>query len=286
MVLKSVVVLVLAYAGLVGCVFIAQESLVYFPNMGRQIVVTPAAHGLPYEDVAIRTEDGETLHAWWLPAPDARAAVVLFHGNAGNISHRIDYARMFRGLGYSTLLVDYRGYGKSTGSPSEEGTYRDALASWRWLTATRGMRGQDIIVFGESLGGAVACWLAERHAPRALVLASTFTSVPDLGAEIYPFLPVRLISRFKYNTLECVPKVSAPVLVIHSPGDDIVPFSHGKKLYEAAREPRHFLEVRGGHNDGFVFMRPEWVRELGAFLERADPSARGAALRRRRRRGG
>lgn len=281
-VLKTLLILTLAYGGLVGCVFIAQESLVYFPNMGRAIVATPAAHGLRYEDVSIRTEDGEALHAWWVPAPDARGAVVLFHGNAGNISHRIDYARMFRALGYGTLLVDYRGYGKSTGSPSEQGTYRDALASWRWLTETRGVSAGDVVVFGESLGGAVACWLAERHSPRALVLASTFTSVPDLGAEIYPFLPVRLISRFQYNTLECVPKVSAPVLVIHSPRDDIVPYAHGKKLFEAAREPRQFLEVRGGHNDGFVFMHPEWVSALGAFLERAEVSARGAALKRRR----
>lgn len=281
MMLKWALIVALAYGGLVGCVFIAQESLVYFPNMGRQITVTPAAHGLAYEDVAIRTEDGETLHAWWLPAPQATGAVVLFHGNAGNISHRIDYARMFHRLGYGTLLVDYRGYGKSTGTPSEQGTYRDALASWRWLTDTRGMRGQDIVVFGESLGGAVACWLAARHAPRALVLASTFTSVPDLGSEIYPFLPVRLISRFQYNNLECVPKVDAPVLVIHSPGDDIVPFAHGRRVYEAAREPRQFLEIRGSHNDGFVFMRPEWVEALGGFLERARGRAGGAGLRRR-----
>lgn len=268
MVLKAALVLALAYAGLVGCVFIAQNSLVYFPNMGREIAATPAAHGLAYEDVSIRTEDGETLNAWWLPAPDARGAVLLFHGNAGNISHRIDYARMFRTLGYSTLLVDYRGYGKSTGSPSEEGTYRDAVASWRWLTESRGLGDRDIVVFGESLGGAVGCWLARRHTPRALILASTFTSVPDLGAEVYRFLPVRLLSRFKYNTLECLPNVAAPVLVIHSPRDDIIPFSHGKRLYEAAREPKEFLEIRGGHNDGFVFMRGEWVSALGAFLDR------------------
>ena len=272
MIVKTLVVLVLVYAGLVGCVFIAQDSLVYFPNMGREIASTPDAHGLAYEEASIRTEDGETLHAWWLPAPGARGAVLLFHGNAGNISHRIDYASMFRSLRYSTLLVDYRGYGKSTGSPSEEGTYRDAAASWRWLTETRGVRGSDIVLFGESLGGAVACWLAERQTPRALILASTFTSVPDLGAEVYRFLPVRLLSRFKYNTLECVPNVRAPVLVVHSQRDDIIPFSHGRKLYEAAREPKAFLEVRGGHNDGFVFMQPDWVKALGAFLDTTDKS--------------
>ena len=267
---KIVVVAVLVYGALVGCVFIAQESLIYFPQTGREITATPGARGLQYEDVSIRTEDGETLHAWWVPAAAARGTVLHFHGNAGNISHRIDYARMFRGLGYNTLLVDYRGYGKSTGSPSEAGTYKDAAASRRWLTEKRGVGDRDIVVFGESLGGAVACWLAERHAPRALVLASTFTSVPDLGAEVYGFLPVRLLSRIHYNTRECVGKIDAPVLVVHSPRDDIIPYAHGERIYAAAREPKAFLKIEGGHNTGFVFMRAEWVKAVGEFLEKAS----------------
>ena len=267
--MKIAIVLVLGYLALAGCVFLAQERLVYFPQAAREHAVTPAAQGLPYEDVEIRTEDGETLHAWWVPAAAARGTVLHFHGNAGNISHRIDYARMFRGLGYNTLLVDYRGYGRSTGSPSEAGTYKDAAASRRWLTETRGLSDRDIVVFGESLGAGVACWLAERHAPRALVLASTFTSVPDLGSEVYVFLPVRLMSRIHYNTRECVGKVDAPVLVVHSPGDDIIPYAHGERIYAAAREPKAFLKIAGGHNDGFVFMRPEWVKAVGEFLEKA-----------------
>lgn len=268
-VVKMVFILFLAYAAIVGLIYVGQGSLVYYPQIGRAITVTPASYGLPYEDVSVRTEDGESLHAWWLPAADARGAVLLFHGNAGNISHRIDYAVMFRRLGYSTLLVDYRGYGRSTGSPSEEGTYRDAAASWRWLTDTRGFGARDIVIFGESLGGAVGCWLAAKHTPRALVITSTFTSAVDLGAEVYPFLPVRLITRFKYDTLECLSSVRAPVLVVHSRSDDIVPFSHGEKLFAAAREPKEFLEIRGGHNDGFVFMRPEWGDAIGAFLAKS-----------------
>lgn len=233
-------------------------------------MATPALHGLPYDDVSIHTEDGETLHAWWLPVANAAGTVLLFHGNAGNISHRIDYARMFRALAYNTLLVDYRGYGRSTGTPSEEGTYRDASAAWAWLRERR-IAEHEIAVFGESLGGAVACWLARRHEPRALVLASTFTSLPDLGAEVYRFLPVRLISRFSYDTRMCLAQVHAPVLVIHSPGDDIIPYAHGQKLYAAAREPKQFLEIAGGHNSGFVFMRQEWVQALGEFLNRHGP---------------
>jgi fermentation-respiration switch protein FrsA (DUF1100 family) len=267
---KVTLFLVLGYAALVGIVYLAQDNLVYFPDTARAHSTTPAAHGLAYEDVFLRTTDGETLHAWWLPVTGARGTVLLFHGNAGNISHRIDYAQMFRTLGYNTLLVDYRGYGKSTGTPTERGTYEDATAAWQWLTATRGIAADEIVVFGESLGGAVACWLAQQRQPRALVLASTFTSVPDLGSEVYRFLPVRLISRFKYNTRECLAQVKAPVLVLHSPEDEIIPFAHGKKLFEAAREPRAFIELAGGHNSGFVFMRPEWVKALGAFLKSAQ----------------
>ena len=264
--LKIALVAVLLYGALVGCVFIAQESLVYFPQTGREMVATPAVRGLPYEDVSLKTEDGETLHAWWVPAARPRGTVLLLHGNAGNISHRIDYAHMFRALDYHTLLVDYRGYGRSTGNPSEEGTYRDAQAAWQWLR-DRGTAEREIVLFGESLGGGVASWLAVRYAPRALVLASSFTSIPDLGAEVYPFLPVRRISRFSYNTLERLASVKAPVLVIHSPGDELIPFTHGQRLYEAAREPKAFLEVSGGHNSGFVFMRSEWVKALGVFLD-------------------
>ena len=127
----------------------------------------------------------------------------------------------------------------------------------------------EIAIFGESLGGAIACWLARERKPRALMIASAFTSVPDLGAEVYGFVPVRLISRFKYDTRECLSKVEAPVLIAHSPRDDIIPYSHGQALYAAAREPKQFLDLAGGHNDGFVFVRPEWGKAIGAFLERA-----------------
>jgi fermentation-respiration switch protein FrsA (DUF1100 family) len=263
-----VVWLGVAYLVLVGVVWLMQDRLIYLPQMGREIVATPAERGVAYDDFTISTDDGEKLSVWWVPAPSPRGAVLLLHGNAGNISQRIDYALMFRRLGYSTLLVDYRGYGRSTGKPSEDGTYRDADAAWRWLTQTRSIPEKNIVIFGESLGGGVASWLAARHSPGALVLASTFTSAVDLGAEFYGFLPVRLISRFKYSTLERLKAVHSPVLVLHSPGDDIIPYAHGRKLYEAANEPKAFVELSGGHNSGFVYMRPEWVKALGEFLDK------------------
>jgi len=201
------------------------------------------------------------------PQPSVRGTVLFFHGNAGNISHRIDYLLMFNRMGYSTLIVDYRGYGNSTGSPSEDGTYEDAMAAWRWLTRMRSVRQGEIILVGESLGGAVASWLAVRHTPRALVLLSTFTSVPDLGAQVYPFIPVRLLARVSYDNLGRIGQITAPVLVAHSRDDDIIPYSHGRALFDAARQPKGFLELSGGHNTGFIFAREEWIGVLQTFLD-------------------
>jgi len=267
---RSIIVALLAYAMLVALMWLVQERFIFYPQTGRDIVATPAARGVPYEDVVLRTSDGKQLNAWWIPADKPRGAVLLFHGNAGNISHRIEYALMFRRLGYSTLLVDYRGYGRSTGTPTEAGTYIDADTAWRWLTTTRGVPERDIVLFGESLGGGVASWLAARHPVRALVLASTFTSAVDLGAELYSFLPVRLVSRVRYETLRRLHDVRAPVLVIHSPDDDVIPFRHGRRLFDAALEPKAMLQIAGGHNDGFVFRREEWVATLAAFLENSE----------------
>lgn len=267
--LNIVVFAVIAYAVLLLLVFLFQTRLVYFPQYARELTVTPRAAGLEYEDVNLHTADDVALHGWWVPARNARGAVLIFHGNAGNISHRIDYLTMFSRLGYAVLIIDYRGYGKSGGTPSEEGTYRDAEAAWQFLTETREFKPQDVVILGESLGGGVATWLALRHPPRALVLASVFTSVPDLGARVYPWLPVRLLARIDYNSLERMRQIAAPVLIAHSRGDDIVPFAHGEALFAAAREPKQFVVMSGGHNDGFLFMRDEWVAAVGSFLERA-----------------
>jgi hypothetical protein len=274
----------IAYGAVLVLVYLFQSHLVFFPGTGREAVVTPQSYGLRYEALKIRTADDETLDAWWVPAENARGAVLFFHGNAGNISHRIDYLQMFHRLRYSTLIVDYRGYGKSTGTPSEAGTYRDAEAAWEHLRHARMARPQDIVIAGESLGAAVATWLAAEMSlspqeaghgrgkvPRAVLLFSTFTSVTDLGAQVYWFLPVRLLSRIGYDNVANLKRIRAPVFIAHSRDDDIVPFAHGRKLFEAANEPKTFLEMRGGHNDGFIFVRPEWIAELGAFLERHAP---------------
>ncbi len=264
--------IVLGYAALAAILFVFQSRFIYFPEMGRQDKATPAQLRLPFEEVRIATADGETLHGWFVPAPDARATVLFFHGNAGSIVHRLDWLPMFQQLHLSALMIDYRGFGASTGSPSETGTYADAEAAWRYLTETRRHAPNRIVVFGESLGGAVAAHLAARNPPAALVLHSAFTSAPDLAADLYPFLPARLLTRFAYDTLASVKAARCPLLVAHSPQDEIVPVSHGRRLLDAAPGDKAWIELAGSHNDGFLFMRAEWIRAFDAFLKNHLPA--------------
>ena len=270
--LRIVIIGVAAWAIVVAWVWLTQDRLVYFPQVGRDNLATPAAAGLRFENLRLKTEDGETLAAWWVPATAGkpRGAVLLLHGNAGSIADRIIYLPQFTAMGYGVLLVDYRGYGRSSGSPVEEGTYADARAAWRWLNE-RGFAAGDIVLVGESLGGAVAAELAARVQPRALLLLSTFTSVDDLGSELYPWLPVRWISRYRYDTLQGVKDYRGPVLVVHSRDDEIVPFAHARRLQAAAGARGRLLEMRGGHNDAFVFGKPEQVAAVAAFLRSAAP---------------
>jgi hypothetical protein len=268
MLLQSLGIVAVAYAVVVLLMWLTQDRLVYFPQIAGSVTMTPASLRLPYEDLRIATDDGEKLAAWWIPAADAKGAVLVLHGNAGSIADRLDYVQPFHAMAYSVLLVDYRGYGASTGKPTEAGTYADAQAAWRSLTEQRGLQPAQIVVLGESLGGAVAAELAARVQPRALLLVAAFTSATDLGSEIYPWLPVRLISRFHYDTLQHLRRYRGPVLIAHSHDDEIVPYAHGERLHAAASGEKTLLEMRGGHNDAFLFGRPEWTQAVAAFLGR------------------
>jgi len=273
MILHALGILAAAYGGVVLLVYLFQSHLVFYPGTGRELIATPARIGLSYEDLHLETSDGISLHGWYIPATQPHGTVLFLHGNAGNISHRLDSVLMFHRLGYNMLIFDYRGYGNSSGAPTEQGTYSDAEAAWHYLTEQRHTPSCRIVLYGESLGGAVAAWLAARQTPAALVIASGFTSVPDLAQNIYPFLPVRWLARIRYDTREYLRSVAVPVLIAHSPEDDIIPFEHGRALFAAANPPKQFLELAGGHNDGFIFMRESWVKVLGDFLgEQIDVS--------------
>lgn len=230
-----------------------QHKLVWHP--APPPTHTPAAFRLPYRDLDLVASDGVKLDAWWIEADAPRGVVLHLHGNAGSIGGRIAIARALRRLGWSTLLLDYRGFGNSEGTPSEEGTYRDAEAAYDALRAG-GVAAERIVAWGESLGGGVAIELARRRPLAGLLTESAFTSVPDVGAERFPFLPVRLLARIHYDNLAKASELSLPWLLVHGRADDLVPFAHGERLFargQAARAaradaaPLHFVPVDAGH---------------------------------------
>ena len=268
MILEIAIIVVGTYVVLAVWMYISQSRMVFQP--AREVSVLPDQVGLDYEPVSLQTADGVKLSAWFVPAEDQKGVLLFCHGNAGNISHRLLSVQLFHGLALGVLIFDYRGYGNSEGSPSEAGTYRDAEAAWDYLVKTRNVSPERIIIFGRSLGGAVAAHLAKANKPRALILESTFTSAGDLGAHHFPYFPVRLLIRFRYSALEYVRQVSCPILVIHSRGDDIVPFRLGQRVYDAAGEPKTFLEIRGDHNNGFVDSGSLYTDGLADFIASTD----------------
>ena len=244
-----------------------EHSQVYHPD--RILTATGAELGRPFEDVSFKASDGTQLNGWFFPAhtnsPRSRLALLLCHGNAGNISGRLDMCAALLETGVNVFLFDYRGYGRSEGRPSEEGTYLDAQAAHQWLQR-KGFQGKHIIAFGESLGGGIASELALREPLGGLVLQSTFSSVPDIGAELFPWLPVRWISTIKYETCAKLPRLKIPVLVMHSRQDEMVRFHHAEKNFAAANEPKLFWELKGQHN-GALNEPQDFIAGMEKFLE-------------------
>ena len=264
--LKLLLAAIACYAVLVGVVYLMQARLLYLPDVpGRSLDRTPADIGAEYSDVSIRTSDSVRLHGWFLPG-DSERVLLFFHGNAGNVSHRLESIRQFLQLGLSVLIIDYRGYGQSEGRTTEQGIYRDAEAAWQYLVETNDTPEGRIVLFGRSMGASAAAYLAARHRPLALVIESSFTSVPDIAGEYYPWLPVRWLSRLRHPAEEFVRRADCPVLVIHSRDDEIVPFRHGEAIFAAARAPRAFLEIRGTHNDAFLGDERNYLAGLRSFL--------------------
>ncbi len=269
-ILSLLALILVVYLALCLFLFLSQSRLLYYPNIpSRAIVATPERAGLAYESVEILTEDGVRLDGWYLPVDgDARGVLLFFHGNAGNISHRLDSLKIFTDLGLDVLIFDYRGYGRSEGEVSEQGTYLDAEAAWRYLTDDRRVPEKDIVLFGRSLGAAVAAHLAARHKPGTLIMESAFTSAPDLAARYYRIFPVHWLARYRYNAKDYLKSVRCPVLIVHSLDDEIIPVQHGRDLFAAANEPKELLEIRGSHNEGFLVSGRSYIDGLDGFLTR------------------
>jgi len=245
--------------------FFQQPAMIFYPY--KKLVATPADWQLTFEEVTMNTEDGVGLHGWYLPHKDAKRVLLFFHGNGGNISHRGDSLAIFHRLAFNVFIFDYRGYGQSGGRPSEAGLHKDAQAAWQYLTHQRGLVAQDIILFGRSLGGAVAARLAAEVQPGALILESTFSSARDMAQSLFPLMSHILVMRYDFKTSTHIKQVHCPVMVVHSPDDDIIPFHLGQKVYAAANQPKFFTSLKGDHNSGFLASQPGYEQDLARFME-------------------
>lgn len=267
--MNAAVYLLLPLAMLVGWLYLMQPRMVFFPT--RDVPVTPADWGMTYEEVWLQAHDGVRLHGWYLPVPGAQRVLLFLHGNAGNIAHRGDSLAVFHRLGLNVLIIDYRGYGNSAGSPTEQGLYRDAEAAWDWLTQQRGFAPGQVVLFGRSLGGAVATQLASKRAPAGLIVESTFSSARDFARQAFPLLSWLMIPRYRFDSAAAMQTVRCPVLVLHSPDDEIIPEALGRRLYQAAKPPKTFVALRGDHNGGFLLSQPAYERALSTFLDTLPP---------------
>jgi fermentation-respiration switch protein FrsA (DUF1100 family) len=263
-VVRWLLILAGTYAAICVVMMFFENALVYHPAPASAYWLAPPSPDV--RDVVLTSADGAQIHGWWLPCPGATGALLYLHGNAGNLSARGDsIVRLRETLRLPVLIIDYPGFGKSSGTPSEAGCYAAADAAYDWLTREQKIAPAEIVLFGKSLGGGVATHLASRKEHRALVLAKTYTSLPDVGAYIYPFLPARLLMRNRFDSLSRIADCRRPIFVAHGTADELIPFALGKRLYEAANEPKQFLDMPGiGHNDPFP---DEFYDALRDFLD-------------------
>ncbi len=260
-----------AWVGVSLLIYFYQARLIFHPT--RELTTTPADQGLAYVDAAIGSTDGETLHGWFVPHPRAAGTVLFLHGNAGNISDRPLTLERLHAMGLNVLMLDYRGYGRSTGQPSAKGTIVDARAAWHYLIQEQNQRAKDIIIYGRSLGGAVAIELASQTSPRAVIVESTFTSLSDMAADIYPYLPTRLLLRHRYPSVTTIAKLEAPLLIVHSDDDELIPPQHGQRLFDAATPPKQFYRLTGSHNRAFIEAGDTYYETMQRFIVATQTSA-------------
>jgi len=250
-----------AYVLLLLVVRLFEPHMVFFPDYPGRLEGDWHPRALAPEDVWLTAADGAKLHAWWIASSNVKLTFLAFHGNASNIANRAPTYEFLRDTPANVLAVEYRGYGHSEGKPSEAGLYLDAEAGCQYLTGTKGLDPKSIIVFGQSLGTAVATDLAARQAVGGLVLEAPFPSASRVASRIYRFLPgLSLLVRGQFDTLAKVKKVAAPVLVVHCTDDPVLPFQFGKDVYAAAREPKEFLAIEGSCHEGASEIAPEQFR--------------------------
>lgn len=266
-------------AALLGTVLLLralENNFIFFPPRYPEGFSRPENHGLRFEEVWITTEDGLRLNAWFFPNPASPRVIVWFHGNAENIGYGLDYLKALSRLGTNILAVDYRGYGKSEGSPDEAGVYRDAEASYQYLVHERRFAPANIILCGHSLGGAVAIDLAARHECGGLIVESSFTSAKEMARRMLPIPFLPYVPKSQFDSLAKIRRVKSPILIVHGTRDEVIPFSMGQRLYEAAPQPKWFLSVEGaGHNDLSLVAGEKYFERLKEFIETTPASSAG-----------
>ncbi len=263
--------LLVIFIGLYIVFYFVQADLIF--SSSDHIARDPSAIGFEFEDVAIQV-DGETTFGWYVPLKDSRGTILYSHGNDSNISDYLGPIRMFRSMGFSMLIYDYGGFGKSTGRPSEDRCYADALAMWEYLLEEQATPAESIVLYGPSFGGGPTCELATRVTPAAVILENTFSSMADAAFKDYPWFPGSLFLRHRFENMDKVGDIAVPILVIHSRGDELYPFAHGQLLFERANEPKKFLEVLGGHGEGSVVSRKIYMEGVEDFLASTPIGAR------------
>ncbi|HAL56444.1 MAG TPA: peptidase [Bacteroidetes bacterium] len=266
---RVLVALVSAIAVWTVILMIFEDKFIYFPSKYPEGYYGDAQRIPGLQECWITTEDGVRLHAWFAPAESARATLVISHGNAGNISHRSDIMVRLQRTGFHVLMYDYRGYGKSEGSPGEEGVYKDGRAAFDYAVSLPGVDPKRIVLWGTSLGGAVAVDVATQRPAAALILESTFTSAREMARILYPILPAQFLIRSKFNSIDKIRRLTIPILVMHGDQDSIIPFKLGKKLFDAAPAPKEFYEIIGAdHNDTYFVGGREYLDRALSFVER------------------
>lgn len=261
-----VISIIVVYFSLSLFLYFFQSHIIYQPY--KELIANPRDIQLDYEDISFQASDDTHLYGWFIPAKESRGVLFFCHGNAGNMSHRLETLRLYNRLGLSVFVFDYRGYGRSEGKPNEQGTHLDVKAAWNYLIAKRNVPQDQIIVFGRSLGGAIALSLAGKIQAKAFIIESSFTSVPAVASHHYFFLPMNWIIRIKYDNLAKIPLVDCPILIIHSKEDRLIPFDHGVKLYETANNPKEFLEITGTHGNGFLTSGKVYEERVRSFIDK------------------
>jgi len=264
MISRIILYIAIGFVFLFGYIKFLEQKSVFFPN--KIVKVNPEILHMPFEDVYFGTKDNLKINGWFIPTEGSKYTILYFHGNAGNLADRLEKIELLKKIGLNIFIIDYRGFGKSQGRPTEKGVYLDADAAYDYLIKDRKIGPDQIVLFGESIGSAVAIELASKVKVRGMILEGAFSKAKDMVNKIYPLLPAFLFSNM-YDSLSKIKNISCPKLFIHSKNDEIVPFKLAQKLFYAAKEPKKLIEVSGEHNDVFWASQDEFISSITEFIK-------------------